>query len=134
MNILDTEEKIIDRLKEKITDLRVEGYPDDPGTYSLKHPNGAILVRYQDSTYTEPESFTVSQKQNAAFDITIITKNLRTNTGAYAYLEAVKSALTGYRIPDLARLYPTRDGFILHDRGVWYYGITFAFIAIHEED
>ncbi len=143
MNVLDTEIKIIKRLEEKVNSLKVEGYPDDPAGYILKHKNGALLVRYQRSVYSEPRSATVDQKQTCEFDITIITKNLRTNTGAYTYLEIVKSALTGHRInlqlnpalaPDYVRLYPVRDGFILENKGVWYYGITFALNTIHEED
>lgn len=133
MNILTVENAIIERIEDKVPGPKVEGYPDDPSTYRLTHPKGAILVHYQGASYGEPASFVVSQKQNARFDITIATKNLRTHTGAYAYLEEIKSALTGYMIPGLARLYPVQDGYLSYENGVWQYGMTFALNTVHEE-
>ncbi len=133
MNIEDTEQAIIDRLAAEIDNVRVEGYPDDPVNYRLMHPNGAILVSYRGSTYAPPTSFKVVQEQRVLYDITIVTKNLRTNTGAYAYLEQIKTALTGYLIPGLKRMFPVQDGFLSDTNGIWRYGITFALNARHEE-
>jgi hypothetical protein len=47
MLISQIEQKIIERLKEKIKDLHIEGFPDKPQQFSLIHPKGAILVHYQ---------------------------------------------------------------------------------------
>ncbi|MCP4259089.1 MAG: hypothetical protein GY774_16510 [Planctomycetes bacterium] len=133
MNITTTENAIIAELEAQITTAKVEGYPDDPLNYNLKHPNGALLVQYQGSSYTEPVSYVVEQKQKALFDIFIITKNLRTHTGAYAYLESVKTILTGFEITGLARLYPVQEQFLSDVNGIWRYGITFALNTTHEE-
>lgn len=134
MDIKTTEQAVIDRLESQITDYKIEGYPDDPLSYVLKHSNGAILVQYDGSSYTEPESYgIVSQKQKAVFGIISITKNLRTHTGAYDALESIKTALTGYVITGVGRLYPVRDEFLSDRDGIWRYGITFAINTIHEE-
>ncbi len=135
MNIKTTEDLIIARLISQITDLQIEGFPDDPENYRLNHPIGAILVQYQGTKYSAPEEYNVIfQGSNiTSFSISLFTRDLRTNAGAYGYLEDIKTALTGLIIPDQSRLYPTEDGFLGLNEGVFHYGITFALRTTHEE-
>ena len=134
MTILEIETAVIEKLRESITDLLVEGYPDSPDSYTLKHAKGAVLVNYQGSSFGEPKaSGPVSQMRRVEIDTTVIVKNLRSHDGAYAYVDAVRDALTG-RIAGLGRVYPTREGFLsVKVGGVWQYGVSFAVNMVHEE-
>jgi hypothetical protein len=135
MDILTSEMAVIVQLKAEVAGPVVEGFPDDPVNYILKSAKGALLVQYLGSLYTEPETFFVSVKQKPGFDVTIITKNLRTHHGAYEYLEAVKKALTGFVIEGEGRMFPIEDGlrFYLKEKMEWHYGISFGFNARHEQ-
>ncbi len=135
MDIKTTEDLIIARLISQITDLKIEGFPDDPEDYRLNHPIGAILVQYQGTKYSSPEEYNVIIQGSCitTFAISLFTKNLRTNSGAYGYLENIKTALTGLIIPGQSRLYPTEDGFLGLKDGAFHYGITFALRTTHEE-
>ena len=135
MDILTTENAIIDRAKDKIPDLLTEAFPEDPENYTLTHAKGAILVQYAGSTFDDPEdSGAVVQDEHPAWTLTLLAKNLRTHTGAYKYIEDIKTAFTGYVIPGPARLYLKEIIFLgLKDGGIFMYGTTIAFNTIHEE-
>ena len=46
-----------------------------------------------------------------------------TSPGAYAIIEAIRTALTGYLIPGCRKMYPLREKFVKRDKqgGVWIY-------------
>lgn len=133
MDILDIETAIIDLLVPVVPNLKVEGFPDKPVGYKLKHSTGAVLVSYQGSTFAAPITNPTSQSRTVTFDITLIVKDLRTHNGAYQYIDLIRATLTGYRIPDLARLYPVSEGFLNEQNGIWQWGMSFALNIIHEE-
>lgn len=134
MNIATTEQAIIDRLTAQIANIKVEGYPDDPLTYKLIHPNGALLVQYEGSGFSAPEDYNfVQQREKALFSVIVVTKNLRTHTGAYAFIESVKTKLTGYLIPNLKKLYLVRIKFLSDEGGIWRYEVAFALNVRHSE-
>lgn len=132
--ILDIETAIIDRLKDQVSELLVIGFPESPAGYILTHPKGAVLVSYQGSSFSEPKSNFVSQIRRIEFDITLVVRNLRNHDGAYGYMDIIRTALTGYRVLDVARLYPTREGFLSEQSGMWQYGMSFAMNAVWEEE
>ena len=51
MSINDIENQIIERLKSKIKDVQVQGFPEKPSEFRLIHPIGALLVHYQGASY-----------------------------------------------------------------------------------
>jgi hypothetical protein len=53
------------------------------------------------------------------------------NPGAYAMIEAVRMALTGFQVPGCDKAYPLRERFIRRDKqgGVWIYAISFALLT-----
>jgi len=145
MEITEIESAIIERLKSKITDLLVEGYPDDPESYKLLHPKGALLVRYSNSTYSDPDSMgVVSQDRKMEFEVNVVARNLKNRkdkearAGAYEYLEAVRYALAGFKISGINKMFPTRDGFVKEEGGIWVYAMAFATstvaVEIEEEE
>lgn len=129
MLITEIEDAIVARLKSTIPDRLVDSFPDKPSEFRLLHPKGAMLVRFRGSKYGEPQTTgTVLQERTVEFDIVIVTRNLRDHSGAYIHLDAVRVALTGYKIPNspCSKFYPVREEFIDESEGIWQYGITVA--------
>jgi phage gp37-like protein len=125
--ITEIEDALIARLKSKVPQLQVDSFPDKPSEFRLLHPKGAILVRYQGSKYSEPQTMgAVVQGRAVEFDIILVMRNLRDHAGIYAHLDAVRLALTGYRVPGCEKFYLTREEFIDETDGIWQYGIRVA--------
>lgn len=127
VNIRNIENAIIEKLKNEFPEVKVEGFPDKPSEFILLHPIGALLVHYQGSNYTSSQALSfITQENKKEFSITIITRNLRSNNGAYEYLDRVKSVLTGFKIDECSQLMPTKDNFISENSGIWQYAINFT--------
>lgn len=127
MHISEIENKIIEKLKEEISDLHIEGFPDKPQNFNLIHPKGAILIHYQGGNYSSSKSTSsIVQEKKLEFVLTIITKNLRSNEGAYTYLDKVKEILTGHKIDGCSKMYPIKENFLSEDAGLWQYSISFS--------
>ncbi len=127
MNIREIENSIIERLKTIFPEVLVQGFPDKPSEFILLHPIGALLVHYQGSNYTNSESLgCIVQDNKKEFSITVVTRNLRFNQGAYEYIDNVKSVLTGFQPDECSKLMPTKDFFISENSGIWQYGVNFT--------
>lgn len=127
MNIREIENNIIEKLKDTFPNILVQGFPDKPSEFLLLHSIGALLVHYQGSTYSNTDALGfVSQENKKEFSITVVTRNLRTNDGAYTYLDKVKSVLTGFEPEGCSKLMPIKDFFISENNGIWQYGINFT--------
>ena len=126
MNIRTVENAIIEKLKLSFPEILVEGFPDKPSEFILLHQIGALLVHYQGSNYTSTQALGfVTQVNQKEFSVTIVTRNLRNNNGAYEYLDNVKAVLSGFQIDECTSLIPTKDYFISENKGIWQYGINF---------
>jgi len=127
MNIKDIENSIIEKLKANFPEILVLGFPDKPSEFILLHQIGALLVHYQGGNYSNTQALNfITQEAQKEFSITIVTRNLRSNNGAYDYLDKVKASLSGFKIDECSLLYPTKDFFISENAGIWQYGINFS--------
>ena len=130
MNIRTIENSIIENLKTNFPEVLVLGFPDKPSQFVLLHPIGALLVHYQGSNYTTTQALSfITQENKKEFSITVITRHLRDNNGAYEYIDKVKAALSGFSIDECTSLIPTKDYFISENAGIWQYGINFTLIT-----
>lgn len=135
MNIRTIENAIIEKLKTSFPEVLVQGFPDKPSEFILLHPTGALLVHYQGSNYTNSNALGfITQENKKEFSITIVTRNLRGNNGAYEYLDSVKSILTGFSPDGCSKLMPTKDFFISENAGIWQYGINFTLTTQNVQD
>lgn len=135
MNIREIENSIITKLKNDFPEVLVEGFPEKPSEFILLHAVGALLVHYQGSNYTNSKSLGyIVQDNKKEFSITIVTRNLRANQGAYEYLDKVKSALSGFQVDECTKLMPTKDFFISENGGIWQYGINFTLTTTNIQD
>lgn len=130
MNIRTIENSIIETLKQNFPELLVQGFPDKPSEFRLLHPTGALLIHYQGSNYTNTQALGfVTQENKKEFSVTVITRNLRANNGAYEFIDRVKETLSGFKIDECTSLLPTKDYFISENAGIWQYGINFTLIT-----
>lgn len=130
------EDSIIKRLKDKtLQRVLVESYPDNPETYEPTHAIGALLVRYSEADYGDTKDTSlVVQERDMQFEVTMAMWSLRGKQGGiYAYMEAVRIALTGFFPPNcIIKLRPVNEGFVGRGAGLksktrrlWQYQITF---------
>jgi hypothetical protein len=130
------ETAILERLKAKLPkQLLIDGFPDDAKAYErLPWDRGVILVAYRSSDFGEPKPMgLIAQDRTFTFEVQVRTKNLRTLQGAYAYLDAVRAALTGYRPLSADQLIPVSERFIEADDFVWTYALLFKCTAPYME-
>lgn len=145
LDIATIEGAIVARLRSSISAVEVVHFPDDPKNYRLTHRAGAALVVYRGATYGQVEdTAAIIQERSLEFDVTLLVRDLGwtlggpvagSRPGAYAILESIRAALTGFQIPGARKMYPVREKFLERDQqgGVWIYVISFALSTIAVE-
>jgi Gp37 protein len=138
LDIETIETTVVNRLSAQITGIEIARFPDQPEAYRMTHRIGAALVRYDGAEYGKLiDSAAIVQERTLKFEITIMMRDLGWNLGgkagggtpgAYAMIEAVRAALTGFQVPACEKTYPLRERFLKRDKqgGIWIYAITFA--------
>ena len=127
MTINEIENEIIERIKSKISDLHIEGFPEKPSEFRLTHPIGAILVHYQGGSYSDSKSIgCIVQDKKLEFSITVVTRNLRSYKGSYFYQDKIRQIITGFRPLCCTKMQPVKEEFISEDNGIWQYSINFS--------
>ena len=95
MNIREIENLIVEKLQQNFSDFQVIGFPEKPQEYILLHPIGAILVHYRGGSYSSTNSINfLSQDKKMEFGVTVVTRNLRSNSGSYETLDKIKNVLS----------------------------------------
>lgn len=123
--LLEIEAEIIEKLKTQFTTLSVESYPDNPSTYKLLNANGALLVRYGGETATESSIQQVlTQDERSIWNVVVVTRGLRTHTGAYPVIDQVKENLGGETIQG-GIFRPAGVSFLSESGGVWFHVVAF---------
>jgi len=145
LDIETIETTVVNRLSAQITGIEVAHFPDQPEAYRMTHRVGAALVRYEGAEYGKLiDTAAIVQERTLKFEVTVLMRDLGWSfggppsggtPGAYALIEAVRAALTGFRVPGCEKTYPLRERFLKRDKqgGVWIYTITFALRTIAVE-
>jgi hypothetical protein len=133
IDIATIEDAIVNRLSSQINSIEIAHYPDRPETWRLTHRVGAALVMYKGAQYGELlDTAAIIQERKLEFEISVMMRDLGwavggdpsgPSPGAYAIIEAIRTALTGYRIAGCRPMYPVREKFVKRDKqgGVWTY-------------
>ncbi len=136
--IQEIENKIIEKLKEEISDVAVEGFPDVPGNYMLKHAVGAVLVRYIGAKFEKPQNYSrIFQEGYSQYAITIIMRNLHRKkriSGIYDKLDEVREILTGFSPDGRFKMFPVSEDFIDEENGIWQYEMIFTVYQVNGEN
>lgn len=145
IDIATIENAIVSQLSSQIDSIEIAHYPDRPETWRLTHRVGAALVMYKGAQYGELlDTSAIIQERKLEFEISVLVRDLGwavggdpsgTSPGAYAIIEAIRTALTGYLIPGCRKMYPLREKFIKRDKqgGVWTYASTFTLSTVAVE-
>jgi hypothetical protein len=138
LDIGTIETALVNQLVTQISEIEIVHFPDKPEAYRMTHRIGSALVRYEGAEYGEViDIAAIVQQRTLKFEVTLMMRDLGwsfggpasgTDPGAYAMIEAVRGALTGFRVPGCDKTYPLRERFIKRDKqgGVWVYAISFA--------
>lgn len=131
----EIETALVDRLKLVLPGYAVEPFPDKPASYRLLSPKGAVLVVYRGSGLSPTQDVgMIVQERVLQYDITLLTRDLRSHTGAYALLDVLYQSLLGFAPPNCGKIWIERDGFVSQEDGVWQYEITLAMRGMAIED
>ena len=145
IDIATIEDAIVTQLGSQIDSIEIAHYPDRPETWRLTHRVGAALVMYKGAQYGDLlDTAAIIQERKLEFEISVMMRDLGwavggdpsgTSPGAYAIIEAIRTALTGFLIPGCRKIYPLREKFIKRDKqgGVWTYASTFALSTVAVE-
>jgi hypothetical protein len=145
IDIASIETAIVARLQAMVTSIEIAHFPDNPKSYRLTHRIGAALVVYRGSDYGQVEdTAAIIQERKMEFDVTVLVRDLgwsvggtpgATSPGAYAILEAIRAALTGYQVPGARKIFMVREKFVERDAegGVWIYLLTIALTTMAVE-
>ncbi|MDD2870087.1 Gp37 family protein [Neomegalonema sp.] len=125
MTLQEIEAAIVARIAARLPDLHVEAFPDKPESFRMHHPAGAVLVAFGRESHAKPRALDlVVQERRIEWDLSILTRNLRSHVGAYDVLDALRLALTGWRAEGCGKMRPVRAEFVDQKQGVWTYVLT----------
>lgn len=130
----DMLDAIVEQLRQQVgKKLAVEYYPEQPSKYRLNHADGALLVNYGKSNYSNRQDVgLVNKERTPSFTVTIVSRNLHDRLGAVRLVDWVVAMLSGFTPTHCdVPLAPIRDYFIKHQSGIWYYGVDFDTQTAH---
>jgi len=124
--IAEIERDMVALLAEALPEMSVQAFPDKPDAFRLTHPHGAVLIGYSGSRMPDPFVLAgTEQRRRLEYQLVVKVRSLRDHTGAYAVLEAIRTALSGQAIRG-ARFYPAKEQFEDVSNGVWTYLAVYA--------
>src|SRR5579862_1488577 len=145
IDIATIEDAIVNQLRAQISSIEIAHYPDRPETWRLTHRIGTALVIYKGAQYGGLlDTSAIIQERKLEFEVSVMMRDLGwavgrdasgPSPGAYAIIEGIRTALTGYEVPGCRKMYPVREKFVKRDKqgGVWTYSSTFALSAVAVE-
>lgn len=130
MDLQAAEDAIIAAIRD--TGAMATPFPENPEAYVPTHAELMHLVRFDSDTFAEPvpnRKRVITQETRGEWIVVTVFRQLRDHKGIYAHLEALREALTGYTLTDVAQatvLYPVRRNFLMEKSGQWFYQSVFA--------
>ncbi|HLK85058.1 MAG TPA: Gp37 family protein [Candidatus Binataceae bacterium] len=145
VDIATLESAIAAQLRSQVAAIEVVRFPDKPAAYRLTHRIGAALVAWRGSTFGALiDTDAVVQTRRLEFEVSLLVRDLGwafgadaagPSPGAYALLEAVRAALTGFTVPGCRKMFPLREQFAGRDAqgGAWTWSTLYALDTIAME-
>lgn len=127
---------LYEKLKYTITDWTVELTNVSPDLYNLLHPNGAVLIYPFGMNYNDAGSGLVPtnlQERFLNYQITLMSRNLRTAIGVQRKIELIQETLRKF-IPYGCRspfsLYDVQNNGFDDESGAWEFTMQFKILSL----
>lgn len=123
-------------LKQLATHWQVDQMPDNPSTYHLNHPVGAVFLQYGGAKYQQPIGTDVCQQERVQeYGILIVgRRQFNTSagpvTGVVDMLDVLIDALPGQRIDGTRPIRLVRDEFVGEQAGIWSYRLVIGIESV----
>lgn len=130
------EEDIVNTLAQAISWAGVLPYPEKPSGYFLKHNLGEILVRYDNTQYSEADAPQAYQNRKITVEILFVFRRLRGkergSEGLYFTMDKVKDVLYNHKLPYASSgIQFESENLIGEDKGIWQYGMKIGFKSVY---
>ena len=124
------------RLQAALPNVVCEYFPEDPKSYRLNHPVGALLISYRGSVFAPTQDeFYIAQPRSIRLSITIVLKQLNGRGGAIEMLDQVRSAVMGWKPPHCnKKLFAEQEKFLGTHAGLWQYALDVCTQTVQIED
>lgn len=122
------ENQIIEALKQNknFKGFEIAPFPEDFDDYRFLSAEGCMLVRYDGSIFSGPETLSaVTQSETYEFSIITGVRYQETLSKNYPILKGIKETLTGFQIRE-GKLYPKKCKYLGQKNRACYYGHVFA--------
>jgi len=109
-------------------DLDVQFFPQDPLSFHLAHPVGAVLVGYSRSQFgAEQDTGLMWVERQLTLPLTLVFCQLNGPDGVIGWLDRLRETLTGFTPAHCdTPLRPTAEYVIDHATGIWQCGQEWA--------
>lgn len=128
MKTAESERAIAAKIKEAVTDLKVEAISDGNADKLSLHGKGSVFVHYSGSKYSDSKYDTavILQDRILYFDIFVTIKGIKDSNDAQNYLDDIREVLTGYQIDKtFTKMMPVSDQFVGKEDDYWYYSAKY---------
>ncbi len=124
MRIKKAVETIKNKLKASFEGFKVDDYPEDFSKYVFTAPKGCLLVRYDASTFSDPNVIDKVVQDEKAEIVVFMGLRYKQYADCYDFLDDIKDVLTGLLIDD-RKLYPKKRQYIKKIKGDFWWAYTF---------
>jgi hypothetical protein len=145
---LGSTEPLVVRAATALRQVGIDHFPDNPDTFRLVNQVGQVLVCFNSAQGSHHDPLAIDevvQRRALKWDFVVIVRDLGwaygsqpsgTSPGAYALLDALRLALTGYEIPGFSKLVWQHEKFMKRttaqaaaNPGVWMWEMQFAHVT-----
>lgn len=128
------ENAIIYKLEATFKEYQIESFPADFDSYSFTSAKGCMLVRYDGSTYSKPQTLcVVTQDETYQFSVITGLRYLKKYNEAYPIVKQIKKILTGLNVSG-KKLYPKKRSFLSKIGKDLYWGYVFSVTMPTQEE
>lgn len=123
-----------ERLNKHFPDWDIRLMPDEPSSYFLAHPNGAVLISYAGSKFSDVRpTQLVTQTRTVHIVLTVMCRNLHNDFGVIHLLDRLRLAVVGFRPPSCEPTYLLEEQFGEQESGIWIYQLALATKTVQVE-
>lgn len=116
-------EIIKNKLKEAFPQFTTDDYPEDFNNYIFTSPEGALLVRYDASSYTDPNTTDIITQDETLEIVLFIGLRYKKYSDCYSILDGILNSINGLNING-QKLYPKKRQYIKKIKRDFWWAIT----------